>query len=291
MRRFVLLTKGDPMFKPWHLLRPAVAVVGLATGCTAPERSLLPAPIREASVACPRAGPPPPGCETLVPPTRSILTDTNPRIIAVPKGSPDYAAALSGGIVPPIWFGEPLDKAPGEWICPAIDVDPVFAVHVDGHGLIGFYVFGKAVKLEILAPSSRGIPRARYLMPPGVHRSTLPPGWKLKGGTLTGTCYWKFLRFFEGGEIRLIGFTKWDVAEAYEIFYDPTGSGPGGSMENGYAWGMNDGSWFFTNSARGSGGGGQLVYQRYRDYGVCTPGWQIWVDDFLMCNTDGSRVA
>jgi hypothetical protein len=129
-------------------------------------------------------------------------------------------------------------------------------------------------------------------MPVGWTYSIIPKGWSVSGGTLDGTCWFKTFRNVFLGEMVYVGWMVWDVAQGYVVSpivdsgngaIDPFGGSTG---ESGYAFGSRGGGYGGGRSSGGGGsaGGAQAAYNRWFQYGACTPGWGIWVDGAEVCS-------
>ena len=152
----------------------------------------------------------------------------------------------------------------GPYYCPLYVDDPHFEWR--GHH---FKIDGRVQKIADLAMIS-GIPKGRYLLPPGPWSSDDGQA-RIWSGTIDGTC---FVR-----DHHVLGFR---VTEGFMAWYKFTGDGDDTTASSG----DGGGTWV---SYGGGGGGGYIdsdaaqVLKTYLETEACTNGWVIIVDGVRVC--------
>jgi hypothetical protein len=155
----------------------------------------------------------------------------------------------------------------GPYYCPLYVDDPHFVWR--GHH---FEVEGRVQKIADL-PMVSGLPKGRYVLPPGPWFSDDGQA-RIWSGTIDGTC---FVR-----DHHVLGFR---ITEGFMTWYKFTGDGDDGSTAGGGSGG-GGGTWV---SYGGGGGGGYIdseaahVLAVYLDDGTCTTGWVVIVDGIRVC--------
>jgi hypothetical protein len=154
----------------------------------------------------------------------------------------------------------------GPYFCPLYVDDPHFEWR--GHH---FEIDGRVQKIADL-PMTSGIPKGRYLLPPGPWLSDDGKA-RIWSGTIDGTC---FVR-----DHRVLGIR---ITEGYMGWYKFTGDADDGSTGAGGSG--TGGTWV----SYGGGGGGDYidseaahVFKVYVEEGTCTSGWVIIVDGIRVC--------
>jgi hypothetical protein len=155
----------------------------------------------------------------------------------------------------------------GPYHCPLYVDNPHFEWR--GHH---FKIKGRVQKVADL-PMTSGIPKGRYLLPPGPWFSDDGEA-RIWSGTIDGTCF-----------VRDHYFAGIRITEGYVGWYKFTGDGDDGST-TGSGGGGSGGTWV---SYGGPGGGGYIdseaarVLTLYLEEGTCTSGWVIIVDGVRVC--------
>lgn len=175
------------------------------------------------------------------------------------------------------WAGESSDELDGSYECPPF-VDRPHFTHKGYH----FQHEHRAYLVAIVGQIG-STPKGRYHLA----TSTVSDDgtMELGPGDLEGTCWTRRVRVYSP----IFGWTTaWVGVISWYRFYGtmtPTNGYPGGFGGRGWAW-HNSGSGY----SNGEGGDWQSVLQAYLTSGTCTPGWEIWMDGRMVCNSRGQAV-
>lgn len=185
----------------------------------------------------------------------------------------------------PEWNGEVSVFAGVPYHCPLRWPTPTFRVYIPENGeTVLFHVPGFAPRdlSYVMSPDpSTGYPRARYLMPPFMEVPDLTGKYKAVGGHIYAKCgvQWVFQGATAAEKGPMIGY-DFD-GEIWGNFEQSVFGDAGG-------WGFKDAS---ISVESGVGAGWESAVATWLAHEQCTPGYEIWIDGIMVCNSDGVRTT
>jgi len=193
---------------------------------------------------------------------------------------------MDGGSVQgsfPIWTGETVDPAPEQADCPASYPRPEFTVIlVDNGERVLFRSFTTAFYMNDVPSPEPPFRAAQYRFPEFVHSYGQSEAYgKLEaiGGTLQAVC--KVVRLQIGNTTVETGLMKPFRFDGRVAISDDTTGGGGGGGGDSRGWAYSDETGF--QNGEGSGSWFEAL-DRYLRAGVCTAGWEVWVNGRQVCD-------
>ena len=252
------------------VLASALTVLSIAA-CSEGTAPLEPFTGRHAN-ECTDEGPTEPGCPVQIQFTSELETDV----------AQDVGFATGAE---PLWSGESFAEVmeSSERFCPSFYKPGKISWYVPEFGENAvFDLPGTAYLQAVIGRTVLGFPMARYSIPISTLTSTEPAGkYKIFGNvTLYVVCNMVRFRTSRG---RLVegGFMRIYNMEANIQLTEPGGAS--GSSDRGWAWQDSFTGQEYKNGA-GQGSDWRAALDTYIETGVCTRGWEIWVDGEQLCD-------
>lgn len=130
----------------------------------------------------------------------------------------------------------------------------------------------------IHVPPLNGVPRGAYgPLPSGIKFYDLSGQYYIMGGNIYAQCFVR--QVFSGNMMAYVGpmiFYDYDG----DLFEDYGSSTQGSSR----GWG-----WEAGGTESGTGSAWQSAIDRWMNFGMCTKGYEVWVDMEQVCRSDGTR--
>jgi len=252
---------------------PAVVVAGLLVAACQADQSVSPRSHPTGKplfvTGCTDTAPTAPGCPVLF--SSSELTDNMADEVGMASGTE------------PLWTGQTDVSSLGPYTCPDQINLARNKVYIPEYSEDATFLVTNLNKVSNDGFSSDGSPLATYAV--GTNRtftSAIPLGkYTMKGGYMKARCKVVTVRSGAGFRVLLGPVTWYDYVQGEVDLADNDASG--GSSTRGWA---DDESGNVTGV--GDGGAQQVVDAYFG--GLCTVGWEVWVDGVEKCDAVGNRL-